>query len=168
MHVVEYRLEGVVGAAYWLVTTIFDAAQAPAAELAARYHERREIEGALAELKTQLRGARRAAQQDPGAGSAGVLGPIAGAFRRARAELNGDAGRSGAPANLASRELSDKRAMSGQAAAVRKFWAEDGNPDKMIVGQVDGQGARVMLIGYIRISTLDLQRRSQRFQSGQG
>ena len=31
-------------------------AQAPAAELAALYHERWEIEGALAELKTQLRG----------------------------------------------------------------------------------------------------------------
>ena len=32
--------------------------QAPAAELAALYHERWEIEGALAELKTHLRGAR--------------------------------------------------------------------------------------------------------------
>ena len=52
--------------------------------------------------------------------------------------------------------LSVKRAMSGQAAAVRKFWAEDGNPDKMIVGQVDGQGAGVALIGYTRIGTLDL------------
>ena len=34
------------------------AAEAPAAELAALYHERWEIEGALAELKTHLRGAR--------------------------------------------------------------------------------------------------------------
>src|SRR4051794_22714292 len=34
-----------------------DVAQAPAAELAALYHERWEIESALAELKTQLRGA---------------------------------------------------------------------------------------------------------------
>jgi hypothetical protein len=57
--VVEYRLEGVAGAEplYRLVTTILDPAQAPAAELAALYHERWEIEGALAELKTQLRGA---------------------------------------------------------------------------------------------------------------
>jgi len=41
-----------------LVTTILDPAAAPAAELAALYHERWEIEGALAELKTHLRGAR--------------------------------------------------------------------------------------------------------------
>ena len=60
VRVVEYRLEGVADAEplYRLVTTILDPAQAPAAELAALYHERWEIEGALAELKTQLRGAR--------------------------------------------------------------------------------------------------------------
>jgi hypothetical protein len=60
VRVVEYRLEGIAGAEplYRLVTTILDPAQAPAAELAALYHERWEIEGALAELKTQLRGAR--------------------------------------------------------------------------------------------------------------
>jgi hypothetical protein len=58
--VIEYRLEGVAGAEpfYRLVTTILDPKRAPAAELAALYHERWEIEGALAELKTQLRGAR--------------------------------------------------------------------------------------------------------------
>src|SRR4051794_11516677 len=60
VRVVEYRLEGVADAEppYRLVTTILDEAKAPAAELAALYHERWEIEGALAELKTQLRGAR--------------------------------------------------------------------------------------------------------------
>jgi hypothetical protein len=60
VRVVEYRLEGVAGAEplYRLLTTILDPARAPAAELAALYHERWEIEGALAELKTQLRGAR--------------------------------------------------------------------------------------------------------------
>jgi hypothetical protein len=42
---------------YRLVTTMLDLAQAPAAELAALYHEPWEIEGALAELKTQLSGA---------------------------------------------------------------------------------------------------------------
>src|SRR5215211_5429870 len=59
MRVVEYRLEGVAEAEplYRLVTTILDPAKAPAAELAALYHERWEIEGALAELKTHLRGA---------------------------------------------------------------------------------------------------------------
>ena len=59
VRVVEYRLEGVADAEplYRLVTTILDLAQAPAAELAALYQERWEIEGALAELKTQLRGA---------------------------------------------------------------------------------------------------------------
>jgi hypothetical protein len=60
VRVVEYRLKDTAGAEplYRLVTTILDPAQAPAAELAALYHERWEIEGALAELKTQLRGAR--------------------------------------------------------------------------------------------------------------
>jgi hypothetical protein len=60
VRVVEYRLEGIPGAEplYRLVTSILDPAGAPAAELAALYHERWEVEGALAELKTQLRGAR--------------------------------------------------------------------------------------------------------------
>jgi hypothetical protein len=60
VRVVEYRLEGVAGAEplYRLLTTILDPARAPAADLAALYHERWEVEGALAELKTQLRGAR--------------------------------------------------------------------------------------------------------------
>jgi IS4 transposase len=39
------------------VTTILDPTQAPATELAALYHERWEIETALDELKTHLRGA---------------------------------------------------------------------------------------------------------------
>src|SRR4051812_16622256 len=57
---IEYRLEGVADAEplYRLVTTILDPAPASAADLAALYHERWEIEGALAELKTHLRGAR--------------------------------------------------------------------------------------------------------------
>ena len=60
VRVVEYRLEGVADAEplYRLVTTILDPAQAPATDLAALYHERWEIEGALAELKTHLRGAK--------------------------------------------------------------------------------------------------------------
>ncbi len=60
VRVVEYRLENVADAEplYKLLTTILDLAQAPAADLAALHHERWEIEGALAELKTQLRGAR--------------------------------------------------------------------------------------------------------------
>ena len=59
VRVVEYQLEGVADAEplYRLVTTILDPALAPASDLAALYHERWEIEGALAELKTQLRGA---------------------------------------------------------------------------------------------------------------
>ncbi|HZU88456.1 MAG TPA: IS4 family transposase [Stellaceae bacterium] len=60
VRVIEYRLDGVAGAEplYRLVTTILDPDQAPAAELAALYHERWEIETALDELKTHLRGAR--------------------------------------------------------------------------------------------------------------
>ena len=59
VRVIEYRPAGVAGAEplYRLLSSILDPAQAPAAELAALYHERWEIEGALAELKTQLRGA---------------------------------------------------------------------------------------------------------------
>src|SRR3954454_8803846 len=60
VRVVEGGLEGVPAAEplYRLVTTVLDPDAAPAAELAALYHERWEIEGALAELKTHLRGAR--------------------------------------------------------------------------------------------------------------
>lgn len=60
VRVIDYRLEGVAGAEpiYRLVTTILDPARAPAAELAALYHERWEIETALDELKTHLRGSR--------------------------------------------------------------------------------------------------------------
>jgi hypothetical protein len=59
VRVVEYQLHGVAGAEplYRLITTILDPQAAPAAELAALYHERWEIEGALDELKTHLRGA---------------------------------------------------------------------------------------------------------------
>lgn len=60
VRVVDYRLEGVVDAEpiYRLVTTILDYETAPAAELAVLYHERWEIETALDELKTRLRGAK--------------------------------------------------------------------------------------------------------------
>ena len=60
VRVVEYRLDGIEGAEprYRLITTIIEPAQAPAAELAALYHERWEIETALGELKTHLRGRR--------------------------------------------------------------------------------------------------------------
>lgn len=60
VRVIEYRLEGVAGAEpiYRLATTILDHTKACAEELAALYHERWEIETALAELKTHLRGAR--------------------------------------------------------------------------------------------------------------
>lgn len=60
VRVIEYRLEGVADAepSYRLITTILDHTQAPAQELAAVYHERWEIETALDELKTHLRGSK--------------------------------------------------------------------------------------------------------------
>jgi hypothetical protein len=60
VRVIDYQLEGVAGAEpiYRLVTTILDPKKAPALELADLYHERWEIETALDELKTHLRGAR--------------------------------------------------------------------------------------------------------------
>jgi len=58
VRVVNYSLYGVDGAEdiYRLLTTILDAEAAPAEEWAALYHERWEIETALDELKTHLRG----------------------------------------------------------------------------------------------------------------
>lgn len=60
VRVIEYKLEGIPGAEplYRLLTTILNPAAAPAPELAALYHERWEIETALDELKTHLRGSR--------------------------------------------------------------------------------------------------------------
>jgi hypothetical protein len=58
VRVIEYTLEGVEEAEpiYRLITTMLDHEQAPAQELAALYPERWEIEAALDELKTHLRG----------------------------------------------------------------------------------------------------------------
>jgi len=58
VRVIEYRLEGIEDAEplYRLVTSILEVHAAPAAELAALYHERWEIESAFDELKTHLRG----------------------------------------------------------------------------------------------------------------
>jgi hypothetical protein len=58
VRVIEYRLEGIEGSEplYRLVTTVLGCEQTPASELAALYHERWEIETALDELKTHLRG----------------------------------------------------------------------------------------------------------------
>jgi len=59
VRVIDYCLQDIPGAEpiYRLITTILDPVQAPAKELAALYHERWEIETALDELKTHLRGA---------------------------------------------------------------------------------------------------------------
>lgn len=58
VRVIEYRLEGIEDAEplYRLVTSLLEEQTAPAAELAALYHERWEIESAFDELKTHLRG----------------------------------------------------------------------------------------------------------------
>lgn len=58
VRVIEYTLEGVPGAEplYRLVTSLLEPRQAPALELAALYQQRWEIETALDELKTHLRG----------------------------------------------------------------------------------------------------------------
>jgi Insertion element 4 transposase N-terminal/Transposase DDE domain len=59
VRVIDYRLDKVPDAEpiYRLITTILDHKRAPAKELAALYHQRWEIETALDELKTHLRGA---------------------------------------------------------------------------------------------------------------
>jgi hypothetical protein len=63
VRVVEYRLDDpgrpkAKGQVYRLLTTILDPRKAPAAELAALYHQRWEVEGLLDELKTHQRGAK--------------------------------------------------------------------------------------------------------------
>jgi hypothetical protein len=59
VRVIDYRLDKVPDGepVYRLITTVLDHKRAPAKELAALYHERWEIETALDELKTHLRGA---------------------------------------------------------------------------------------------------------------
>jgi Insertion element 4 transposase N-terminal/Transposase DDE domain len=62
VRVIDYTLEDPgrpgKGQHHRLVTSLLDPAQAPAAELAALYHQRWELEGALDELKTHQRGPR--------------------------------------------------------------------------------------------------------------
>lgn len=60
VRVIDYQLKNIDHAEslYRLITTVLDDEQAPASELAALYHERWEIETALDELKTHLRGSR--------------------------------------------------------------------------------------------------------------
>ena len=60
VRVIDYELNGIADAEpiYRLVTTIRDHEKAPAKEFAALYHERWEIETALDELKTHLRGSK--------------------------------------------------------------------------------------------------------------
>ncbi len=59
VRVIEYTLAGIADAEdlYRVVTSILDPDRAPAGDLAALYHDRWEIETALDELKTHLRGA---------------------------------------------------------------------------------------------------------------
>jgi hypothetical protein len=61
VRVIAYTLPGAPGAkaTYRVVTNILEATRAPAAELAALYHQRWEIETAFDEFKTHLRGAQR-------------------------------------------------------------------------------------------------------------
>jgi transposase IS4-like protein/DDE family transposase len=60
VRVIDYQLDGIADAepVYRLLTTILDHEKAPAKELAALYHDRWEIETALDELKTHLRGSK--------------------------------------------------------------------------------------------------------------
>jgi hypothetical protein len=61
VRVIEYTLPDVSSAepSYRLVTSVLEPERAPAAELAALYHERWEMETAFDELKTHLRGGQR-------------------------------------------------------------------------------------------------------------
>ena len=131
---VPHMPEGSSEPLYRLVTTILDPAQAPAAALAALYHERWEIEGALDELKTHLRARGSCSAADPGVGRTGVLGPAAGALRRARADARGGAaGRRGsgqAVVPMPSRGPAQGAAVRGpfplgpSASCMRRCWTK--------------------------------------------
>ena len=56
VRVVEYRLDDPSDVVYRLATTLLDPAAAPAAEVAALYHERWEVETAYDEVKTHILG----------------------------------------------------------------------------------------------------------------
>ncbi len=57
VRVIEYKFKWIRGtSSYRLITTLLDFEKAPAEELAAAYHERWEIETALGECKTELKG----------------------------------------------------------------------------------------------------------------
>ena len=56
VRVVDYRLDEPSDTVYCLATTLLDPAAAPAAELAALYHERWEVETAYDEVKTHILG----------------------------------------------------------------------------------------------------------------
>ncbi|MEU2874730.1 IS4 family transposase [Streptomyces olivoreticuli] len=56
VRVIEYTLSGSDETVYRLITTVRDPGQAPAAELAALYHQRWEIENTLDEIKTHQGG----------------------------------------------------------------------------------------------------------------
>ena len=59
VRVIDYKFKWIRGtSSYRLITTILDYETAPAEELAALYHERWEIETALGECKTELKGSK--------------------------------------------------------------------------------------------------------------
>ena len=100
VRVVHYLMPG-LEEAFTLITTLLDPEQAPAAELAALYHERWKIETAYDEVKDPHAGARRApAQQDPGARAAGARRPDAGPLRRALPDPRGRRQRRSGPAPI--------------------------------------------------------------------
>ena len=86
VRVIDYRLKDVPGAEslYRLITTILDHEQAPAKELAALYHERWEMETALDELKTHLRGAQIVLRSKTPELEAGILWAADGALCHSR------------------------------------------------------------------------------------
>lgn len=94
VRVIEYHLEGVPDAEplYRLLTTLLDDTEAPAAELAALYHERWEIETALDEFKTHLKGPSLRLRSNTRPGAPGVPWLVAGLLHRALADPRGRTG----------------------------------------------------------------------------
>ena len=144
VRVVEYRLDDPSDAVYRLATTLLDPTAAPAAEVAALYHERWEVETAYDEVKTHILGPGAILRsKTPGLGVAGGPRPDAGALRRAASDPRGGAqGRRGpgppfvrprragrAPPCREPRRFPPHLRMSGFASACwKRFWKSGWSP----------------------------------------
>ena len=116
VRVVEYRLDDPSDVVYRLATTLFDPAAAPAAEIAALYHERWEVETAYDEVKTHILGPGAILRsKTPDLVLQEVTRPDAGALCRAASDPRG-----GAQGSTRTRIVSRSSMRCGSCVAVSR------------------------------------------------